>query len=90
MARSGRFSFGWTLLTLVAAQVGLHGCLNGMRMTVPLLAVSESRGPAVIGLLMALFAAFPHVYATLFSGFLVFLKSFWVLCLYYCGCRCFA
>lgn len=63
MARSGRFSFGWTLLTLVAAQVGLHGCLNGMRMTVPLLAVSESRGPAVIGLLMALFAAFPFVLA---------------------------
>lgn len=63
MARSGSSSFGWTLLTLVAAQVGLHGCLNGMRMTVPLLAVSEAQGPAVIGLLMALFAAFPFVLA---------------------------
>lgn len=63
MARSGRFSFGWTLLTLVAAQVGLHGCLNGMRMTVPLLAVNEARGAAVIGLLMALFAVFPFLLA---------------------------
>lgn len=62
-AGSGRSSFGWTLLTLVAAQVGLHGCLNGMRMTVPLLAVSEARGAAVIGLLMALFAAFPFLLA---------------------------
>lgn len=63
MTRSGRSSFGGTLLTLVAAQVGLHGCLNGMRMTVPLLAVSEARGAAVIGLLMALFAVFPFLLA---------------------------
>ncbi len=62
-ARSERSRLGWTLLTLVAAQVGLHGCLNGMRMTVPLLAVNEARGAAVIGLLMALFAALPFLLA---------------------------
>jgi MFS family permease len=55
--------FGWTLLTLVAAQVGLHGCLNGMRMTIPLMAVNEAYGAAVIGLLMALFAVFPFLLA---------------------------
>ena len=58
-----RSRFGWTLLTLVAAQVGLHGCLNGMRLTVPLLAVNEAHGSAVIGLLMSLFAVFPFLLA---------------------------
>ena len=48
---------------LVAAQVGLHGCLNGMRLTIPLLAVNEARGAAVIGLLMSLFAVFPFLLA---------------------------
>ena len=47
------------VLALVAAQVGLHGCLNGMRLAVPLLAASEGRSAAAIGVLMAgiLFAA---------------------------------
>ncbi len=62
-AREDRSQLGLTLLALVAAQVGLHGCLNGMRMTIPLLAVSEARGAAVIGLLMALFAVFPFLLA---------------------------
>lgn len=52
-----------TLVTLVAAQVGLHGCLNGMRLVVPLLAASEGFSAAVIGLLMALFAFFPFLIA---------------------------
>ena len=34
-----------------------------MRMTIPLLAVNEARGAAVIGLLMALFAVFPFLLA---------------------------
>lgn len=54
---------GLTLLALVAAQVGLHGCLNGLRLAVPLLAVAEGRSAAVIGLLMALFAVFPVLLA---------------------------
>lgn len=58
-----REGFGLTLLALVAAQVGLHGCLNGMRMAVPLLAASEGRSAAVIGVLMALFAIFPFLLA---------------------------
>jgi MFS family permease len=58
-----RASLGLTLLALVAAQVGLHGCLNGMRLAVPLLAAAEGRSAAVIGLLMALFAVFPFLIA---------------------------
>lgn len=54
---------GLTLLALVVAQVGLHGCLNGMRLAVPLLAASEGRGAAAIGVLMAMFAAFPFLIA---------------------------
>lgn len=54
---------GLTLLALVAAQVGLHGCLNGMRLAVPLLAASEGRSAAAIGVLMAMFAVFPFLIA---------------------------
>lgn len=54
---------GGILLLLVAAQVGLHGCLNGMRMAVPLLAAREGHAVATIGVLMALFAAFPFLIA---------------------------
>ncbi len=54
---------GLTLLALVTAQVGLHGCLNGMRMAVPLLAASEGSSAAAIGLLMAMFAIFPFLIA---------------------------
>lgn len=54
---------GLTLLALVGAQVGLHGCLNGMRMAVPLLAAEQGRSAAVIGVLMALFAIFPFLLA---------------------------
>lgn len=54
---------GLTLLALVAAQVGLHGCLNGMRLAVPLLAAQEGRSAAVIGVLMSMFAVFPFLIA---------------------------
>ncbi|MDP2005378.1 MAG: MFS transporter [Rubrivivax sp.] len=54
---------GPALLALVIAQVGLHGCLNGMRLAVPLLAASEGRSAAAIGLLMAMFAIFPFLIA---------------------------
>jgi len=58
-----RAGLALTLLALVTAQVGLHGCLNGMRLAVPLLAAAEGRSAAVIGLLMALFAVFPFLIA---------------------------
>lgn len=58
-----RAGLGLTLLALVAAQVGLHGCLNGMRLAVPLLAAAEGRGAAVIGALMAMFAVLPFLIA---------------------------
>lgn len=62
-APAPRAGLGLTLLALVAAQVGLHGCLNGMRLTVPLLAAQEGRSAAAIGVLMAMFAAFPFLIA---------------------------
>jgi MFS family permease len=58
-----RERIGVAILALVFAQVGLHGCLNGMRMAVPLLAAAEGRSAAVIGVLMALFAVFPFMLA---------------------------
>lgn len=54
---------GLTLLALVAAQVGLHGCLNGMRLAVPLRAASDGWSVAAIGVLMAMFAVFPFLIA---------------------------
>ncbi|UZG46051.1 MFS transporter [Caldimonas thermodepolymerans] len=51
------------LLALVGGQVGLHGCLNGMRLAVPLQAAAAGRGAALVGLLMALFAVFPFLIA---------------------------
>jgi MFS family permease len=62
-APTPRAGLGLTLLALVAAQVGLHGCLNGMRLTVPLLAALEGRSAAAIGVLMAMFAVFPFLIA---------------------------
>lgn len=58
-----RAGLGLILLALVAAQVGLHGCLNGMRLAVPLLAAAEGRGAAVVGALMAMFAVLPFLIA---------------------------
>lgn len=54
---------GSTVVALVVAQVGLHGCLNGVRMSIPLQAVGQGYSPGLIGLLMALFAVFPVLFA---------------------------
>lgn len=54
---------GSTVVALVLAQVGLHGCLNGVRMSIPLQAVGQGYSPGLIGLLMALFAVFPVLFA---------------------------
>jgi MFS family permease len=51
--------FTLPLFALIACQVGLHGCLTGMRMAVPLQALQQGRAPWAIGVMMALFALAP-------------------------------
>ncbi|MEY4908291.1 MAG: hypothetical protein RL260_2009 [Pseudomonadota bacterium] len=48
-----------TVTALVVCQVGLHGCLNGVRIAAPLELVRQGHTAAALGLLMALFAVFP-------------------------------
>lgn len=52
-----------TVMALVACQVGLHGCLNGSRMAIPLQALQQGLGATVLGMLMALFAVLPVLLA---------------------------
>lgn len=52
-----------TVMALVACQVGLHGCLNGARMAIPLQALQQGLGATVLGMLMALFAVLPVLLA---------------------------
>lgn len=52
-----------TVIALVGCQVGLHGCLNGARMAIPLQALQQGLGATVLGLLMALFAVLPMLLA---------------------------
>lgn len=51
------------VVALVACQVGLHGCLNGARMAIPLQALQQGLGASILGLLLALFAVLPVLLA---------------------------
>ena len=44
------------LVRLVAAQMGLHGCMAGLRMATPLLALQQGHSAAAVGLLLAFFS----------------------------------
>lgn len=44
------------LVRLVAAQLGLHGCMAGLRMATPLLALQQGHSAAAVGLLLAFFS----------------------------------
>ncbi|MFC5522451.1 MFS transporter [Polaromonas jejuensis] len=44
------------LARLILAQICLHACMAGTRMTAPLLALREGYSPAAVGVLLALFA----------------------------------
>jgi MFS family permease len=48
---------GTTLAALVVGQVCLHSAMAGTRMTAPLQALHDGRGPGAVGLLIGLFAA---------------------------------
>lgn len=52
-----------TIVALVCCQVGLHGCLNGVRMSAPLQALAQGASATWLGVLMALFAFFPVLLA---------------------------
>jgi len=51
------------LLALIACQVGLHACTQGMRMAAPLQTLRSGHGALLVGVLMALFALFPALFA---------------------------
>ncbi len=52
-----------TVAALVTCQVGLHGCLNGVRIAAPLELIRQGHTAAALGVLMALFAFFPVMLA---------------------------
>lgn len=52
-----------TVVALVCCQVGLHGCLNGVRMSAPLQGLQQGLNATWLGVLMALFAVFPVMLA---------------------------
>lgn len=45
-----------TLVSLIGGHLFLHGCMTGMRMAAPLLALRQGHSPAAVGVLLALFA----------------------------------
>src|SRR5258706_13274474 len=67
VAASGRAesagSLSTALVALIACQVGLHGCVQGVRMAAPLQALQQGHGAWVVGVVMALFALFPAMLA---------------------------
>lgn len=54
---------------LVIAQIGLHANMHGMRVAVPLRALSMGSTAAVVGVLVALFAIVPALFAISFGRF---------------------
>jgi MFS family permease len=51
------------LLALIAGHVGLHACMTGLRLAIPLAALRDGQSPVVVGLLLGLFAAAPVLLA---------------------------
>jgi MFS family permease len=51
------------LLALIACQIGLHACTQGVRMAAPLQALHDGRGAWAVGVLMAFFALLPALLA---------------------------
>ncbi|MDR1280008.1 MAG: MFS transporter, partial [Opitutaceae bacterium] len=48
-----------TLICLIGIQVCINGCMAGVRMAAPLLALRMGQGAAAVGILLALFATVP-------------------------------
>lgn len=56
-------SFSGPLLALILGQVSLHSCMAGVRVAAPLQALQQGRAEWAVGVLLALFAAFPILLA---------------------------
>lgn len=52
-----------TLLAMVACQVGLHACAQGVRLAAPLAVLGAGRSAWWVGLVMTMFAVFPALLA---------------------------
>ncbi len=62
-------STAYVLACLVVCQCGLHGCLAGMRVALPLQALGQGSSKFMIGLLVASFALLPALTALKFGRF---------------------
>jgi MFS family permease len=51
--------FPRALVALIAGQIGLHACMAGLRMAIPLAALRDGQSPWVVGVLLGLFAVAP-------------------------------
>jgi len=61
--------FGHTLVALVLCQLGLHACMHGMRVAVPLQALSIGYSAMTVGFLVAMFAIVPALLSIAFGRF---------------------
>jgi MFS family permease len=52
-------AFPRALVALIAGQIGLHACMAGLRMAIPLAALRDGLSPWVVGVLLGLFAVAP-------------------------------
>ena len=63
----GSADFRRAVVALVICQFGLHACVNGMRVAIPLQALSLGNTVFTVGLLAALFALIPALFAIAFG-----------------------
>lgn len=61
--------FSAVMLALVAGQCGLHACMAGMRVALPLQALGQEASKLALGVLVSCFAVFPAITALRFGIF---------------------
>tara|TARA_R110002110_G_C13470525_1_gene720953 strand:+ start:67196 stop:68419 length:1224 start_codon:yes stop_codon:yes gene_type:complete len=61
--------FGSTLVALVLCQLGLHACMHGMRVAIPLQALSAGYSAMAVGILVAMFAIVPALLSIAFGRY---------------------
>ena len=55
------------LFALTVCQLGLHSCMHGMRVAIPLQALSQGYTALTVGVLVAMFAVIPAIFAISFG-----------------------
>lgn len=63
------WQFTRILIALVLCQLGLHATMHGMRVAVPLQALSQGYSPMVVGILVSMFAVVPALLAIAFGRY---------------------